>query len=111
MRQKKIKDNVKETINNRKFGGKLPNSWLTNPLPGELIDDCLLPIKCPLHDNFDQIVLDSGGQLFKVLFRRFVEIILMEHIQWICSLESQLFFISICSIRTRSRNRVIFEIN
>ena len=66
MRQKKIKDNVKETINNRKFGGKLPNSWLTNPLPGELIDDCLLPIKCPLHDNFDKTVLDSGGQLFKV---------------------------------------------
>ena len=70
MRQKKIKDNVKETINNRKFGGKLPNSWLTNPLPGELIDDCLLPIKCPLHDNFDKTVLDSGGQLFKVRFTK-----------------------------------------
>ena len=33
----------------------------------------------------------------------------MKHIDWICSLESKLFFISICSIRTRSRNRDIVE--
>ena len=33
----------------------------------------------------------------------FLERILMEHIEQICSLESKLFFMSICFIRTRSR--------
>ena len=33
----------------------------------------------------------------------------MEHIDIICSLESKLFFVCICSVRIRSRNRDIAE--
>ena len=37
----------------------------------------------------------------------FLEQILMEHIEPICSLESQLYFMSICSVGIYSRNRDI----
>ena len=40
----------------------------------------------------------------------FLDRILTEHIECICSLESELFFDSICSIRIWSINRDIFEI-
>ena len=40
---------------------------------------------------------------------QFLEGILKEHLESACSLESRLFFISICSIRIPSRNRDIFE--
>ena len=33
----------------------------------------------------------------------------MEHIEWVCSLESKLFLVSICSIRIPSRNGDIPE--
>lgn len=66
MRQKLIKKSVKLNANKQNFGGKLPNSWLTNPLPGKLIDDCLLPIKCPLHENFEAEVLENDGKMFSL---------------------------------------------
>ena len=66
MRQKLIKQSVKISANKKNFGGKLPNSWLTNPLPGKLIDDCLLPIKCPLHMNFEAEVLENDGKMFSL---------------------------------------------
>ena len=66
MRQKIIKESVKRNVNKGYFGGKLPNSWLTNPLPGTLIDDCLLPIKCPLHKNFEAEVLKNDGKMFSL---------------------------------------------
>ena len=37
-------------------------------------------------------------------FSRFLERILMEHINWKNSLDSKLLIYSICSIKTRSRN-------
>ena len=40
----------------------------------------------------------------------FLERILMEHIKSICSLESHLFFVSICSIKIPSRNGDIFDL-
>jgi len=64
MRQTKIKKTVMKTRNNKKFGGWLPNSWLTNPLPGKLIDDGLLPIKCPLHQNFAKEIESQKGEPF-----------------------------------------------
>ena len=42
-------------------------------------------------------------------FSRFLGHIRMEHIRQICSSKSQLFFLPLCSIRTRSRNRDIFK--
>ena len=54
--------------------------------------------------NFRQV-----GRVFsKIAY--FLERILMEHIEMVCSLEFELFFISICSIRIRSRKRDIFKI-
>ena len=46
--------------------------------------------------------------LLKITY--FIERILMEYIEPICSLESKLTFISICSIRIRSRTRDIVKI-
>ena len=43
------------------------------------------------------------------MLSKFLGRILMEYIESICSLESKLFLISICSIRNPSRNRDIFE--
>ena len=40
---------------------------------------------------------------------QFLERILIEQIELICSLQSRLTFLSICSIRIRSRNRDIFK--
>ena len=43
------------------------------------------------------------------MISRFLERIIMEHIQLIGSLESELYFVSICSIRIRSRILDIIE--
>ena len=39
----------------------------------------------------------------------FLERTLLKHIEWICSLDRKLFFMSIYSIRIRSRKGDIFE--
>ena len=44
-----------------------------------------------------------------LMISRFLERILMEHIELICSLESELNYFSICSIRIPPKNGDIFE--
>ena len=50
----------------------------------------------------------QGGVEYFVITSRILRI-LMEHIDKICSPESELFFISICSVRIRSRKRDILK--
>ena len=52
-----------------------------------------------------QVILFVDWWIGKSTITRFLERILMKHIESICSLESKLFFDSICSIRIRSRSQ------
>jgi len=48
-------------------GGKLPKNWVNCPVTGQtLIDDFLLPVKCPLHDNFTAKVKQAGESLWRL---------------------------------------------
>ena len=62
---------------------------------------------------FDTAMWITGGfEISRSSFSRisyFLERILMEHIELNCSLDSELTFISICSIKIPSRNRDIFD--
>ena len=56
----------------------------------------------------DEMPLGKILPTFLKIFR-FLYQIQVEHIESVCSLESVLYFISICSVRIRSKKRDIFK--
>ena len=67
---------------------------------GELIELCTYGF-----ENFEHIICCCRFSKIS----RFLERILMEHIESICSMDCKLFSVFICSIRIRYRKRDIFE--
>lgn len=49
-----------------KYQGKIPDGWIGCPTHGELIHDFILPIKVPLHPNYDNHVKKAGEKLWKM---------------------------------------------
>ena len=48
-----------------RYQGKIPDGWIGCPEHGELIHDFILPIKVPLHPNYDNMV-EKKGKLWKM---------------------------------------------
>ena len=73
-------------------------------LESELLSSLFVPLELVLENE-----ISSKVTIFISLLKIscFLEWVLMEHIEKICSLESKLFIISICSIRTLSILEVI----
>ena len=51
--------------NKSRYQGKIPEGWIGCPEHGELIHDFILPIKVPLHPNYDNHV-KKYGKLWKM---------------------------------------------
>ena len=51
--------------NSSRYQGKIPDGWIGCPEHGELIHDFILPIKVPLHPNYDNLV-KKYGKLWKM---------------------------------------------
>ena len=51
--------------NSSRYQGKIPEGWIGCPEHGELIHDFILPIKVPLHQNYDNMV-EKKGKLWKM---------------------------------------------
>ena len=67
-KQKKRQKSTPDQNNNLpQCGGKLPKNWLHCPPNGTRpIDGFIVPIKCPLHENFTSKVLREGGNLWRL---------------------------------------------
>jgi len=44
-----------------RYHGRIPDNWIDCPDHGELIHDFILPIKVPLHPNYDNVVKKRGN--------------------------------------------------
>ena len=66
-KQKKLQKTPDQNNNLPQCGGRLPKNWLHCPPSGtSLIDGFIMPIKCPLHENFTSNVLREGGNLWRL---------------------------------------------
>ena len=65
--KKRQKPSLDQNNNVSQCGGKLPKNWLHCPPSGtRLIDGFIMPIKCPLHENFTSNVRREGGNLWRL---------------------------------------------